>query len=176
MRMPHFHIALIVAIAILARCSHGIGMDLVDVVANVEQSVVRVDTDSGFGSGVIVGDRGAILTNFHVIEGARRVKIILRSGKELESQGYLAVDPTHDLALLQVDKLPERAAIKVASTLPKIGEKAAAFGNPKGFSFTTSEGIVSAVRSGTEVINIISAEAYRHLGYAADATWIHDRR
>ncbi len=154
----------------LAAVAHA--AELVDVVRQVENSVVRVNTDVAVGSGVIVGDEGLILTNYHVIEGARRVEIVLRSGQKLTCSGYLIVDPTHDLAALRTPKLPAGSAMKIAAGLPPVGEKVAAFGNPQGFSFTTSEGIVSAVRSGQEVEQTIGSAEYQALGFAVDATWV----
>ncbi len=146
--------------------------DLVEVVKQVEKAVVRIDTDAGLGSGVVVADDGLILTNYHVIEGARRVEIILRHGEKRVCQGYLLVDPSHDLAALRIGPVPSGSALKVKSEMPSVGEKVAAFGNPKGFSFTTSEGIVSAIRKGKEVQDTIGKANYQILGYAVDATWI----
>jgi S1-C subfamily serine protease len=159
--------------ALLAASALAADLPLVDVVAKVEHSVVRIDTDvGGIGSGVIVDDRGFVLTNFHVIDGAKEAKVTLRNGQVLEARGYLAVDPRHDLALLKTDKFSRPSAIRIADKLPRIGEKVAAFGNPRGFSFTTSEGIVSAIRTGDEVIDIIGHDAYTSFGFASDATWI----
>ncbi|MGD9719945.1 MAG: trypsin-like peptidase domain-containing protein [Pirellulales bacterium] len=147
-------------------------MDLVELVKRVENAVVRVDTDSSLGSGVIVDNRGYVLTNYHVIEGARTASVTLRSGEEKPVRGYLALEPTRDLAVLKIDALPMPHAVNLAGVLPQIGEKVAAFGNPRGFSFTTTEGIVSAIRSGTEVSEIIGADMYRELGYSTAATWV----
>jgi S1-C subfamily serine protease len=152
--------------------------DLADLVSKIEKSVVRIDTVSGAGhgtgSGVIVDVRGGVLTNYHVIEGATEVVVTLRTGAMLKSEGYLAIDPTHDLALIKTAKVDDTTgiAVKVAGKLPRVGERVAAFGNPKGFSFTTSEGIVSAIRKGSEVVESIGRDAYSHLGYATDATWV----
>jgi hypothetical protein len=150
--------------------------DLVELIAKVEHSVVRIDTvDSeggGTGSGVIVDDRGGILTNFHVINGATEAVVSLRNGKLRKAIGYIAIDSSHDLALIKTDPLDEPSAIKLAAEMPKVGERVAAFGNPRGFSFSTSEGIVSSIRKGTEIIETIGREAYSFLGYAKDATWI----
>jgi S1-C subfamily serine protease len=164
--------AVLIAGAIWLAARLACGLELVEVVKKIEGTVVRVDTDSGFGSGVIVDDKGLVLTNYHVIEGASWVKVISKSGKSRTAQGFLAVDPMHDLALVKCDAFEAGSAVKVAAAMPSVGEKVAAFGNPKGFSFTTSEGIVSAVRTGKELIKIIGDDAYRYLGYAADATWI----
>ncbi len=151
-------------------------MDLVELIAKVEHAVVRIDVvdaeGRGTGSGVIVDDRGGILTNFHVINGATEAVVTLRSGKLLKAMGYIAIDPSHDLALIKTIKLDEPSAIKLADEMPKVGERVAAFGNPRGFSFSTSEGIVSSIRKGTEIIESIGREAYSFLGYATDATWI----
>jgi hypothetical protein len=146
--------------------------DLVEVVKRVEKAVVRINTDDGsFGSGVVINDDGLILTNYHVIEGASSVEIVLRSGEKRTCAGYLLVDPKHDLATLRIGPVAAGSALKLKAEMPSVGEKVAAFGNPQGFSFTTSEGIVSAIRKGKEVHDTIG-QAYKDLGFAIDATWI----
>jgi len=147
-------------------------VELVDVVKAVEPSVVRIDCDSSFGSGVIVSDEGLVITNYHVIEGTRNVKIETRDGKRFAAAGYLMIEPTHDLAVLKVTGIPAGRAIRLAPDLPQVGEKVAAFGNPRGFSFSTSEGIVSAIRDGKDIQKAVGEAAYRAHGYAIDATWI----
>ena len=149
-----------------------IAQELVDVVKKVEHAVVRIETDRKLGSGVMVDDRGFVFTNFHVIDGASRAKIIFRSGESAEAEGYLAVDQARDLAILQIPKLAKPKALPLSSDAPQIGEKVAAFGNPQGLSFSTSEGIVSAVRSGKEVRETIGDGAYRRLGFGDNATWV----
>jgi S1-C subfamily serine protease len=161
-----------VAVAFLLSARPGFALDLVEVVKKVEHAVVRVDTSDGFGSGVVVDDRGFVFTNFHVIDGAGAATITLRSGEVVQAEGFLAIDPSRDLALLKTRKMEKPVAIPIADAAPQVGEKVAAFGNPRGFSFSTSEGIVSSVRSGAEVREIVSAEVYRALGYGPNATWI----
>jgi len=146
--------------------------DLVELVKKVEHAVVRVDAGDSFGSGVIVDERGFVFTNYHVIDGATSITVTLRSGETAKAQGYLAVDQSRDLALIIVDKLPKAATLPIASSAPQVGEKVAAFGNPKGFSFTTSEGIVSGVRTGAELRHILGDDAFRYLGYAENTTWV----
>lgn len=146
--------------------------ELVDVVKVVEPSVVRVDTDSSIGSGVILGDQGIVLTNYHVIDSAREAKVQTRDGKSYPALGYLVIEPTHDLAVLRVKGLPTGRGMRLADSLPQVGEKVAAFGNPKGYDFTTSEGIVSALRDGKGAQQGIGETIYRSLGYSLDANWI----
>jgi S1-C subfamily serine protease len=164
--------SLCVLSAALVAAPAAVALDLVEVVKKVEHAVVRVDTNDVIGSGVIVDDRGFVFTNYHVIDGATRATITLRSGELLKATGYLAIDPSRDLALLKTKPLKKPAAGKIADLPPQIGEKVAAFGNPQGFSFTTSEGIVSSVRPGSEVSKIVTPEVYRALGYGPGATWI----
>jgi hypothetical protein len=152
-------------------------MDLVEVVKKVERSTVQIDTDRGFGSGVIVDERGWIITNFHVIEGAKSAKVRFRpgDGKEGQSQevvGCIVHAPASDLAVLKVNKVPPGSAHALAADLPQVGEKVAAFGNPIGFTFTTSEGIVSAIRTGQELREIVGREEYVATGYDLSATWV----
>jgi hypothetical protein len=147
------------------------GADLEDVIAKVEPAVVEVNTDDGFGSGVLVRN-GVVLTNFHVIDRARKVTIKLRSGKELVAAGFLVADPNHDLALLKIEPVGADAVLPIAPSMPRVGARVAALGKPKGFSFTTTEGIVSAVRDGKEVMAAIGPQQYHSLGFVEDTVWI----
>jgi S1-C subfamily serine protease len=99
------------------------GLDLEQVVRQIEHSVVRVETDTGLGSGVVVDDAGLVLTNFHVIDDARTATIELRSNQTLEVTGFLAVDPRHDLALLKSKPMPKPVAMRLAKALPGIGAR-----------------------------------------------------
>lgn len=147
--------------------------DLADVVEQVEPSVVRIDTNEGIGSGVVVDKRGYIVTNYHVIEGASSAKVTFRSGTTAKVEGYLALEQGRDLALLKISDVDEKLTpLPILDKLPRKGEKVAAFGSPKGLSFSTSEGIVSAIRTGREMSEILGADNYRALGYDKEATWV----
>jgi S1-C subfamily serine protease len=165
---------LLIAVVLVACCARRpvAALELVEVVKQIESAVVRIDTNTGFGSGAIVDDDGVVVTNFHVIDGASQVRITLRSGKPLEVLGFLEVDTGRDIAVLKTQKLADKYAIKITNTSPQVGAKVAAFGNPRGFDFTTSEGIVSAVRTGKQVVEVIGKDGYRHLGYDEAATWV----
>ena len=140
--------------------------------AKSSAAVVRIETDDGLGSGAIISDRGFVLTNFHVVNGATKVTVVTRGGKSVAAAGFLVAEPRRDLAVLKIEPLAEAKPLKIAEALPQIGERVAAFGNPRGFSFSTSEGIVSAIRPGREIAGVIGAEAYHELGYDDDATWV----
>jgi S1-C subfamily serine protease len=157
---PRF-LALMGIAACLLPASTCAGLDLVEVVKKIENSIVRIDVDArSLGSGVIIDDRGLVLTNFHVVESAWQVQITMRSGKLVAAQGFVGADPKYDLALLRTDPFDTGTAIQFADKLPPIGEKVAALGNPKGFSFSTTEGIVSAVRTGKDIVEQHYASAF----------------
>jgi S1-C subfamily serine protease len=112
-------------------------------VRDVEPSVVAVLTDFGEGSGVIYDADGLIVTNNHVVDQARQVRVQLADGERLDAE-VIATDPLSDLAILRVQRggLP---AATFAEELPDIGEIAVAIGNPLGLENTVTAGIVSGL-------------------------------
>jgi serine protease Do len=105
------------------------------------------------GSGFVWDDKGHIVTNNHVIQGADRVTVVFADRTELEAK-VIGTDPDSDLAVLELsepksDALP--AVLGDSDTL-KVGQMAVAIGNPFGQEFTMTTGIVSAlgrtIRSG----------------------------
>ncbi len=101
--------------------------------------------NESLGSGVIVdAQRGLILTNHHVIEGADDVSVTLSDGRTIKAQ-FLGSDADTDVALMKItaDKL---AALPLAnSDQLRVGDFVVAVGNPFGFGQTVTSGIVSAV-------------------------------
>ena len=147
-------------------------LDLVAVVKKVEPAVVRIDTNKGVGSGVVIDDQGLVFTNFHVIADAPKPRSRFARANRSRPRVFWQSIRTRNLALLKIDKLTKPTALKIATALPETGQPVASFGSPLGFSFTASEGIVSAVRKGEEVRKIVGDALYRELGYGGDATWV----
>ena len=122
---------------------------VLDVVAMVAPSVVRIETDVGSGSGVIITNTGWVLTNEHVLEGSSSVDITLMSG-ETYAGGEIWWHEFLDIAIIKIDStrtdFPE--AVLGSSADVTIGEEVVAIGYALGLpgqaTFTT--GIVSAVR------------------------------
>ena len=108
----------------------------------------------GAGSGIIISKNGYILTNFHVINEAQELHIVLYDQREFPAE-YIGGDPTTDIALLKImaDDLP--VAYMGNSDILEIGEWVLAVGNPLNFSSTITAGIISA--KGRD-INIIDEE------------------
>jgi S1-C subfamily serine protease len=113
-----------------------------DIVDELQPSVVSVVLAGGEGSGVIV-DADTVVTNAHVVGGAREVQVVLASGRRIAAR-VEATDVRTDLALLSVpgEDLP---AATFAEELPRVGELALALGNPLGFEKTVTAGIVSGL-------------------------------
>lgn len=125
-----------------------------DIIERVERSVVRIETDSedggGVGSGFVVDDAGTIVTNYHVIAGAKSATAFFPDGRQVEFLGTLLVDETRDIAVARL-ATALAPAVKIIEGLPRKGERVIALGAPFGLSFTATNGIVSAIRSAEEM-------------------------
>jgi serine protease Do len=97
------------------------------------------------GTGVIIDERGYIITNRHVVAGAD--KIIVRFVDDTELQATLILqDANSDLAILKVDSTRKLPALPLAPADDiEVGEDVIAIGHPYGYSYTVSKGIVSAL-------------------------------
>ena len=140
------------------------------VVGRVGPAVVRVEVaerrrQGGIGSGVIIAGDGLVLTNSHVIAGAKRVRLAFAEAGEAEAQ-ILGDDPDTDLALLRTE-LPSGAPAAVlgdSKTLRR-GQIVVAIGNPLGFESTVTAGVVPALgrslraRSGRLIDDVIQTDA-----------------
>lgn len=121
----------------------------------IEQSikaVVSIKTDVSQGSGFIISDEGYVVTNAHVLVGARTVNAITYD-QGIERLELIGVDTLKDVALLQI--FGDFEYLEFAdSSKAKVGEKVIAVGNPFGLSFSVSQGIISALnREGLNGIN-----------------------
>ena len=106
---------------------------------------------NGMGTGVIIDPRGYVVTNFHVVEGVRRIEITLSSGRTT-SATLVSHDPRTDLAVIKIagdEPLPV-VTIGTSSDL-MIGETVLALGNAYGYEHTVTRGIISALHRNVEV-------------------------
>jgi len=105
----------------------------------------QVSADSYSGSGIIINSNGYIVTNNHVIEGAKNITVKLSSGKSLQAK-IVGTDTRSDLAVIKVDAVNLPVATLGDSSKVKVGDLAIAIGNPLGeeFAGTVTAGIISA--------------------------------
>ena len=120
-------------------------------------SVVRVvsigkdkdgkEGERGVGTGVVIVDKGIILTNLHVVQGAETIKITFSDGMETTAH-ITGVQPENDLAVLQAHKIPDdMIAATMRSTADlQPGDKVMAVGFPFGIGPSASSGIVSGLK------------------------------
>jgi S1-C subfamily serine protease len=118
----------------------------------------------GAGSGVIVSPDGYIMTNDHVVQGARRIEVRTADGTALQAR-LIGADPATDLAVIRADAKDLPYALFGDSNALSVGQLAIAIGNPLGFSSTVSTGVLSALgralrsREGRLIENIIQHTA-----------------
>ena len=109
----------------------------------------------GSGSGIIITEDGYIVTNNHVIEGAKSIKVILNNSKEYPAK-VIGADAKTDLAVLKIEAADLPIAHIGDSDLLEAGERCVAIGNPLGQELAGSltQGIISALNRTLVVDNI----------------------
>lgn len=150
----------------------------------IAPSVVRVSTlgdntkdaqgelfGSGVGSGVVISEEGIILTNLHVVQGAKRIQVSFADGMESDAR-VIAVQPQNDLAVLKASRLPDdlQAATLGNSQSLRPGDEVVAVGFPFGIGPSVSAGVVSGLNrqfgseSNTMMRGLIQADAAANPG------------
>lgn len=115
------------------------------VMPSVVQVTVRTDAGEGLGSGVVLSADGRILTNYHVVGGARDVVITFADGATA-SATVVGADRQSDLALLQTTGVRDLTPAELGdSGSVSVGDSVIAIGSPAGLRGTVTTGIVSAL-------------------------------
>ena len=123
----------------------------------IKQSVVRVrglgadgetdkDEERSVGSGVVILDDGTILTNLHVVAGAKRIGVVFADGHEADAT-IVGVRPEHDLAVIRAKSVPDdlvAATLRSTADL-RLGDEVVAVGFPFGIGPSVSAGVVSGL-------------------------------
>lgn len=151
------------------------------VIAKVRPAVVQVNvtTQSGaaLGSGVIIDQRGYIVTNNHVVNGAQSIEVVLYDGTSIKNVQLVGTDPADDLAILKIT--PPASNLRVAtlgdSSKLQVGQDVLAIGNPLGITQTVTNGIISALgrnvneQNGAIIPNAIQTDAAINPGNSGGA-------
>lgn len=146
----------------------------------VNRSVVNINTKAtvatglfllevpseGAGSGIVLDPQGHVLTNFHVVEGAQKIQVVLYDGSAHEAT-VVGTDPATDVAVLKVGaprELLSPVTFGTSSDL-RVGQRVFAIGNPFGLERTLTTGIISSLnrslptRAGRTIKSIIQTDA-----------------
>lgn len=107
----------------------------------------KEDTERSVGTGVVIMDKGIILTNLHVVQGAETIKVTFADGLE-SSASITGVQPENDLAVLQAHTIPDDlAAATMRSTADLApGDQVVAVGYPFSIGPSTSSGVISGLQ------------------------------
>ena len=99
---------------------------------------------SALGSGFIIDEKGIVVTNNHVIEGAEDIVVQVNGGKKFNAK-VIGADPLSDIAVLKIDSNERFLTVKFGdSDKARIGDWVIAIGNPFGLGGTVTSGIISA--------------------------------
>lgn len=170
--------------ASLERGLRGLSEDaIVDIYQRLTPSVVNVSNkravggdpsqgrfaEKGIGSGMVIDERGYILTNNHVVDSADRLEVTFLDGTKTPAR-LVGKDPGTDLAIIQVevsDKIRSRLVVARLGDSDRVrpGQVAIAIGSPFGFQSSMTVGIVSSLNrtfstdSGRQIRNMIQVDA-----------------
>ena len=118
----------------------------------------------GTGSGFIISTDGYVITNNHVVAGAANIDVALPDNREVEAR-LIGRDPATDIAVLKIDADGLKAIRFTDSKRVQVGQIAIAIGNPYGFQYSLTAGVVSALgrtlrsESGRLIDDVIQTDA-----------------
>ena len=148
-------------------------------VERTDRSVVQIESASGNGSGFLIDSTGTVVTNLHVVQNTGSAEVKFVDGSRYEIAGFVALAEEKDLVLLRIrTSRDDFEPLPVITKLPDKGETVYALGAPRGYLGSITDGIVSAIRTGTEIRDIAMDDAdgterlEAALDFSEDITWI----
>lgn len=145
---------------------------VVRVLGYVNSKDGKEEVQEGVGTGVVIVDKGIILTNLHVVQGAQTIKVIFSDGLETTAS-VTGAQPENDLAVLQAHKIPDdmiAATLRSTADL-RPGDQVLTVGFPFGIGPSASSGVVSGLKrtfrspeGQQEISNLIQFDAAANPG------------
>ena len=138
-------------------------VNLADLLEKVEPAVLRLDVTGkegkSIGSGFVIDAAGIAITNVHVVANAQKATAKFEDGRSFDVEGVLGFDASRDIAVIKLRLAQKLPTLKLQEKAPRKGEPVVAVGSPQGLSFTATEGIISAIRPGAELLALGKPEA-----------------
>jgi S1-C subfamily serine protease len=134
-----------------ARAFEAIAPSVVRVTSYVKDDDGKHNTQLAVGTGVVIVDKGIILTNLHVVQGSQSIKVTFHDGME-SAASVTGAQPENDLAVLQAHKIPDDmiAATMRSTAELRPGDQVMAVGFPFGIGPSASAGVVSGLNRSFE--------------------------
>lgn len=111
---------------------------------------------NGMGTGIIIDERGYIITNYHVVEGIRKIQVMTYDRKQFVAT-LVARDPDTDLAIIKIRSAKSLKTIQLGRSDDLMaGEACLAIGNPYGYPFSVTTGIISGFKRKVDVNDTLS--------------------
>jgi S1-C subfamily serine protease len=146
---------------------------IINAVEKAKNAVVKIDRlvnrkgklqPEGSGSGFFFSSDGYLFTNSHVVNGSQTLRVTLYEGSQYKAT-LVGEDPDNDLAILKVEAQDYSPAMLGDNSDLMVGQLAIAIGNPLGFQYTVTSGVISALgrtlrtQNGRLIDNVIQTDA-----------------
>ncbi|MED4228077.1 S1C family serine protease [Neobacillus cucumis] len=119
--------------------------ELKDVIHDVQKEVVMIQQDNGtLGSGFLYNKNGDVITNAHVVNGAKTVKIKTSDAREFDGT-VIGISQDVDVAVVRVSGLASEEPLQLSKNKSEVGDEVLALGSPLGLQNTVTTGIISGV-------------------------------
>jgi serine protease Do len=106
---------------------------------------------NGMGTGLVIDERGYIVTNHHVVKGVDSLRVSLADGSSYDAR-IVSYDSKHDLAVIKIDPISPLSVIPIGTSSDlMLGEDVLAIGNAFGYEHTVTRGIISSLSRDVEV-------------------------
>ncbi|MBA2546153.1 MAG: trypsin-like peptidase domain-containing protein [Solirubrobacterales bacterium] len=142
------------------------GLSVGEIYERDAAGVAFIRAGQASGSGFVIDNEGHILTNAHVVEGAKDITVEVGEDGEQREATLVGADPSSDVALLDVDESDDLTALELGdSGTTEVGDPVVAIGNPFGLDRTVTSGIVSAKQrqiqapNGFSISDVIQTDA-----------------
>lgn len=147
---------------LLAVAEIGKKKTLKDIIFETQKLVVMIETEDGSqGSGFLYNKEGDLITNAHVVAGAKKVKIKTADARELDGE-VIGISTETDIAVVRVEALAGTEPLQVVRDgKAEVGDEVLAVGSPLGFQNTVTTGIISGLGRSFEIEPYLYSDLYQ---------------